>query len=266
VIDAVSVSPIVPGDVDNDGVTDLRDVASALRLLNGLDAGDALALYRADASPWIGSGGRRHGDGALDMGDVLLALRMAGSGVTDHENAVSAVADLTNRFWIGSPASGHALPTWGGYETSGNPSLWERAQFMSVLEDLYQTTRDGMLRQRIVADWNWLYQRFGLNGLKAVGPNSVNGWSDDAGWAALMYLNNHRSTGNATALDAAKGIFTNSMNRWLDDTWGGGLWYTDERVQKAVYQASHILAGLRIWDATGESYYRDRALSMYDWV
>lgn len=266
VLDAVSVIPVVAGDVNNDGVTDLLDVVATLRMVDGLDPGNPQARYRADVAPWAGTETRVHGDGTVDMADALLMLRMANTGLTIREHAVAAVNDLVRKFWVGTPTTGRALNTWNGYYTSGNPSLWERSQFMSVIEDFYQTTGDPVLRSRVTADWNYLLSRFTFSGLQKVGPGSVNGWSDDAGWAAIMYLNTYRSTGITQALEAAKGIYRNSMTRWLDDTWGGGLWYTDGRTQKAIYQASHILAGFRIWDATGDTYFRDTSLAMYNWV
>jgi uncharacterized protein YyaL (SSP411 family) len=81
-----------------------------------------------------------------------------------------------------------------------------------------------------------------------------------------MYLDVYRLTKDPEALAMAKTLFNNVYERWVDDIYGGGQWYTDEHNQKAVYQVSQILTGLRIYDITGEASFRDRAMGLYKWV
>jgi subtilisin family serine protease len=68
----------VPGDVNQDKLTDVRDAVLALRLLTGADPLNPAAADRADIAPWTGTNGRPHGDGTLTMDDVRALLRLAG--------------------------------------------------------------------------------------------------------------------------------------------------------------------------------------------
>jgi hypothetical protein len=144
--------------------------------------------------------------------------------------------------------------------------MWEHAQMLRTMMDLYRITKDSALLQRISSDWSWVTNNFSSSALTSVGAGTNMNWSDDAGWSALMYLDVYRATGNSGALTDAKNIFNNSYTRWADNTYGGGLWYTDDHNQKSVYQISQILAGLRLYDITGTTSYKDKALSLYNWV
>lgn len=267
-LDAVSVTPVIPGDVNNDGVVDMVDAVLASRIASGLTAADAAIRDRADVHPFAGTGSRRHGDGTVNGDDVAAIARIAADGVSHRDLAEAGVSDLFQHFWVGSPTSGHVLPTWGGkYNTSfPNGSMWEHAQMLRTMMDLYRVNGDSGLLNRIRSDWNWTVNTLGVGNLTRVGAGTNMNWSDDAGWAMLMYLDVYRATGQQNALTYAKTLFNNTYNRWADNTYGGGLWYTDEHKQKAVYQVSQILAGLRIYDLTGEASYKDRALSLYNWV
>lgn len=70
--------PWPSGDVDHNGRVDLRDAVSVLRMVQGLDPLDPAATTRADVFPWIGTGGRLHGDGSLTLDDVRLITRLTG--------------------------------------------------------------------------------------------------------------------------------------------------------------------------------------------
>jgi subtilisin family serine protease len=72
----------VPGDVNQDKTTDLRDAVAAMRLLAGTDPLNPSAADRADIAPWAGTGGRPHGDGTLNADDVRAILKLAGGLAT----------------------------------------------------------------------------------------------------------------------------------------------------------------------------------------
>ena len=267
-LDGVSVSPVAPGDVNDDGVTDLQDAVATLRMLTGLNGNDLLAHTRADVYPFAGTTGHLHGDGVLSFADVRTSLKLASGGVGYLDLAQAAMTDLYAHFWVGTATSGHVLPTWGGqYNTTfPNGSMWEHAQMLRTMMDLYRITHDPALLQRISSDWSWVMSKFSSSTLTQVGAGTNMNWSDDAGWSAIMYLDVYRTNQNASALTYAKNLFTNTYARWADNTYGGGLWYTDEHLQKSVYQVSQILAGLRLYDITGDVSYKDKAVSLYTWV
>ncbi|HEY3266696.1 MAG TPA: glycoside hydrolase family 76 protein [Armatimonadota bacterium] len=267
-LDAVSVSPVAPGDVNDDGATGIDDAVATLRMLASPDGIDPLVRTRADIYPYAGTAGHVHGDGGLSILDLRASLKLGSSGPDSLDLAQAAMTDLYSHFWVGSATTGHVLPTWGGqYNTSfPNGSMWEHAQMLRAIMDLYQITRDPALQKRISSDWSWVMSKFSASTLTSVGAGTNMNWSDDAGWSALMYLDVYRATGNASALADAQNLFNNTCARWMDNTYGGGLWYTDEHLQKSVYQVSQILAGLRLYDITGVASYKDKAVSLYNWV
>ena len=65
------------GDTDASGQVTLRDAALALRMFAGVDPVDTPSKNRADIYPWIGTGGRAHGDGDLTIDDAGLILKVA---------------------------------------------------------------------------------------------------------------------------------------------------------------------------------------------
>lgn len=266
-LDAVSVSPVEAGDVDVSGATDMQDAAEVGRLFFGLSEGDPYKRIRADVFPFAGAGGRQHGDGWLTVQDALVALRLADGRMGYLPMAEAAVDDLYKHFWIGSPTDGFIMPAWGGRPDRNHPhgSVWEHAQMLRTMMDLYRVNHDPGLLTRIKLHWKWMVNNLAEE-LTIVGGGTNMNWSDDAGWSTIMYLDVYRLTQDPEALDMAKTLFNNVYERWVDDTYGGGQWYTDEHNQKAVYQVSQILTGLRIYDITGDASFRDRSLGLYNWV
>jgi hypothetical protein len=66
------------GDVNQDGVVDLRDAVGAVRILTGIDPLSTDKATRADVAPWAGTSGHTHGDGQFNMDDVRVLLRITG--------------------------------------------------------------------------------------------------------------------------------------------------------------------------------------------
>ena len=65
--------PLILGDLNNDGVVDIRDAMAALRMSLGMDPISAQALAHGDVAPL--ANGVPQPDGTIDAGDVLLILR-----------------------------------------------------------------------------------------------------------------------------------------------------------------------------------------------
>lgn len=77
-IDDVIVASVVSGDADYNGRVTLTDALLVLRSVVGTATLDANSAAVADIAPWTGAGGRLHGDGVLDMQDVVALLRVSG--------------------------------------------------------------------------------------------------------------------------------------------------------------------------------------------
>ena len=207
----------------------------------------------------------------LLTGMSLLPAAAADTPEHYRAQAVAAVGDLMNHFWTGSPDAGHIVGTSHGRPTTAPKQergiLWERAMLFITLENLWQVTGDATLQQRLQADWCYTKKMFSVTQLEACGQASGMNWAaDDAGWSALMYLAAHHATGDADALARARGLVRASFNQWLDDKLGGGLWYSDKRESKSLYQTALVLAALRIHELTGDEYFREQALKCYTWM
>jgi hypothetical protein len=69
--------PWPAGDVDHNGIVDIRDAVVAARMVLGTTPLDPYGEQRLDIYPWAGVGGPAHGDGILDFHDVAQILRIA---------------------------------------------------------------------------------------------------------------------------------------------------------------------------------------------
>jgi uncharacterized repeat protein (TIGR02543 family) len=70
---SAAVTPMPSGDLNGDGVVDIRDAMLALRIAVGLDKSTALLLARGDVGPLVN--GKPQPDGRIDVGDVTVLLR-----------------------------------------------------------------------------------------------------------------------------------------------------------------------------------------------
>ena len=209
---------------------------------------------------------------SLMTGLFLLSATAADTSAKHfREQAVTAMGDLLNHFWVGSPDAGHIVGTSHGLPTTSPKHergiLWEKAMLYLTLENLWQAAGDATLQQRLQADWSYTKKMFSVQELEACGQASGINWAaDDAGWSALMYLAAHHATGDVDALARARGLVRASFNHWLDDQLGGGMWYSDKRDRKSLYQTALVMAALKIYELTGDAYYHEQALKCYTWL
>lgn len=187
--------------------------------------------------------------------------------------AGTAIDDLLRDFWDGPAATGHIRPTWGGFgaERGALPnargSLWERAMLVNALFEFYQLTGAPEIAARLRADWSWVRGAFSEAELTECGRRSHANWaSDDTGWDTGMFLQAHDITGDPTALRYARLAVGNAYGRWHDAALGGGLWYSDERRNKSIYEAALALAALRLNALTRDSHFLDAAAASEAWM
>ncbi|GFO56426.1 hypothetical protein GMSM_34330 [Geomonas sp. Red276] len=77
---SASVTPLPTGDINGDGVVDIRDAQLAIKAAVGVAPATSAMAARADVAPL--AGGIPHGDGRIDVGDVTVILRRAVGLVT----------------------------------------------------------------------------------------------------------------------------------------------------------------------------------------
>jgi len=181
----------------------------------------------------------------------------------------AAISDMMRNFWKGGPKDGNIVPTYNGYTAEVLPmprgGMWERGVMIFAMDSLYRATGDPVLRQRLQSEWNRIKKVYTKDELEAAG-SSLHPACDDSGWDAMLYMIFYRDLGDTYALDRAKGLIDKAFKRWLNDDLGGGMWYNNEHSCKSLYQVGIILPALRIWEATHDQSYRDRAESCYEWI
>jgi len=202
---------------------------------------------------------------------ALLAACLAQSALAAepdyHAMADSAVADLVNNYWTGDATTGHIRPSWGGTPTKEmRTPIWEMGTFVFAVDNLYQTSHDPVLKQRIRAEWRFLQRWHPPKDMTAVGEGTLQNALDDAMTAALVCLTVYRDTEETQCLFLAKDLVNHAWVRWHDNALGGALWYRDIRDVKADWNAEFALVALRLYEITGERVYWDRALEAYQWV
>jgi uncharacterized protein YyaL (SSP411 family) len=208
------------------------------------------------------------------LGGCLLTAAGLKAGTADatelRYNAIQATDDLIRNFWTGSPETGWWIPTWGGRSRNlPNPRgmLWERAMAYGALIHAWKTTSDAGLTRRLQSDWLHTKTIFSAAELESCGaPSGINPAADDAGWSARMYLDAYRVTGDPYALERAKGLVRAAFARWEDPHRDGGLWYSDERRVKSLYQVALTETALRIHETTHEREFLNSALRSYRWM
>jgi predicted alpha-1,6-mannanase (GH76 family) len=188
-------------------------------------------------------------------------------------SARRAVGDLVRNFWTGSTRSGHIVSTWRGYPGTTQPlpdprgSFWERAMLYNALYSDYRTSQSRASKQRLQADWAYVKRSFGERDFAACGKGSKANFAvDDTGWNALYFLQAHSVTRDPQTIALARTAIDCALGRWADPSSPGGLWYSDDRRAKALYQVTLAHALLALHDIAGDPIDLTRAMQLYDWI
>ena len=208
----------------------------------------------------------RAGLGLLITAGLALGLAVAppatASVPSDADRAIDAFVDAfwdpaKNYFFTNSDHvidPGHAYGPEDGLYTD----FWWEAQLWETLMDTYERTGDSTHREMI----DDIY-----DGFAAYYPDFENNFNDDIGWWAQGAIRAYGLTGDCRYLERSKGLFAGIWAEW-DDTYGGGIWWRkDPRDQKNVAtNAPAAITAVRLYQATGEDDYLDKAEELFDWV
>jgi predicted alpha-1,6-mannanase (GH76 family) len=196
---------------------------------------------------------------ALSVG---IAAPAAASTADDADQAFDAFVDafwdpaknyfFTNSDHVIDPA--HAFGPEDGLYTD----FWWEAQLWETVMDAYQRTGDAEQRQMIDDVYD---------GFVAYHPGFENNFNDDIGWWAQGAIRAYALTEDCRYLERSKQLFDGIWAEW-DSTYGGGIWWRkDPRDQKNVAtNAPASLTATRLYQATGDAGYLDKAAQLFDWV
>jgi uncharacterized protein YyaL (SSP411 family) len=173
---------------------------------------------------------------------------------------------------MGPKATGHIAPTWGGLTTfpkSRDPrgSLWASSQFYNVLYAYHKITNDSLIGQMLASDWRHTKSEFTRNEFVTCGHDSTENWaSDDTAWDANYFLEAYTITNDRVALDYAQGAIQCALQRWGDGHIDQGLWYSDKRDIKSLYQAALLVPSLQLYEITKDDHRLEEARQLYAWA
>lgn len=136
--------------------------------------------------------------------------------------------------------------------------FWWEAQLWETVMDAYERT-DDQAQLQMIGD---VY-----DGFVAAYPTFENNFNDDIGWWAQAATRAYTLTADCRYLDTAQQLFDHIYTEW-DDTYGGGIWWRKEpHDQKNVAtNAPAAITAARLYQATGDAQYLDKAERLFGWV
>jgi predicted alpha-1,6-mannanase (GH76 family) len=134
-----------------------------------------------------------------------------------------------------------------------------------AVDALYRADKDPILRRRLELEWQRIKSLYTVEELEAAGTRTHLA-CDDAGWDTKVYLTLYQHTRDRDALDRARGLIRRALDRWLDGELGGGMWYSNERKHKSLYQVGLISGILQLEAVSGDKQFHDKAVACYDWI
>lgn len=204
--------------------------------------------------------------GSDDIIDGAVITNFTGYG----EHADTLMRTLSDGFWMltedkmADSVKGTTPITLWGYcaymEAAGlwfelNPQNEEiKAEYLKTLNSVeeYRTTwRDDDLQ---------VYQCW-------AGKSKAECFYDDDIWVVLEFINAYNLLGDEHWLSQAKGTAEFCYSGWDDICGGGVYWKEDDKASKnTCINAPLAWASCELYELTGEQYYLDWALKIYDWT
>lgn len=187
------------------------------------------------------------------------------AGASTPDDADVAFEAFVDAFW--DPAkkyfftnSDHVIDPGHAYgpEDGLYTDFWWEAQLWETVMDAYQRTGDPDQRQMIDDVYD---------GFVAYHPDFENNFNDDIGWWAQGAIRAYGLTGDCRYLERSQELFDHIWAE-RDATYGGGIWWRkDPRDQKNVAtNAPASITATRLYQATGDDGYLDKAEELFDWV
>ena len=183
---------------------------------------------------------------------VLLVLFIvnaeAGYGQTNEVPSPQIIADKIFAAWYTT----YNIESVEGF-------FWDNAEMMEIVLDALDVTKEPKYKTMFEA----MYKNFILkNGSDWQG----NKYNDDIAWMVLVSVRGYFLTGNTSYLDEAKDQFDKMYTRAFNYSYGGGmLWYYKKTTKNACINGPSMVACCYLAQATGDSTYYNKAISLYTW-
>ena len=143
---------------------------------------------------------------------------------------------------------------------SGRMDFWRQAEAIETLIDAYNINNDTDLKNKMVYLYNGMRDAYGLLWTSNI-------YNDDVIWGALMCIRAFQITNDGGMKDMAKNNFDMVWARAWDASLGGGLWWTTaNNTKNACVNAPAAICAMYLYQATGDTGYRDKAKLILDWM
>jgi predicted alpha-1,6-mannanase (GH76 family) len=180
-----------------------------------------------------------------------------------RSEALLATQVFNNHFYnqYGTYGPGYKAYYWKDDGHTSRMDFWTQQEAIEMLIDADVANPSTDFVTKIQSLYNGVRDGYGTLW-------SSNTFNDDITWGAIMCIRAYHITGDGGQLDMAKSNFDFMFNRAWDTTaLGGGLWWdTDNNTKNTCVNAPAVICAMLIYQATGDTTYRDKAKMIMDWM
>lgn len=187
----------------------------------------------------------------------LKAPTLAAVTINPASNADAAYEGFLRAFLVQSGGQTYIVD---GLNNRNRAYFWGQGFIITGLEDAY-TKKPTAERKQLITDL--------LNSFlsKETYDWSWNTWQDDIAWATIAVVRGYQITGNSTYRTVAANNWNFAFNRGWDNALGGGIWEnTDKYTKASLANNPMIIAGILLYEATGDVAYLNKCKQIYAWL
>jgi hypothetical protein len=196
--------------------------------------------------------------------DVVItnSYGLVTSSVANLNVVVETAADAVFEAWVAAYVVTNGYQTYivNSLQNRNFAFMWQQAYMIWMVEDSYDRTQSPDQKQLITALINTFMHQNGLT-------ETWDGWDDDLEWGEMALIRSYETTGNIVALNSAISVWNAVMSRGWDSTFGGGIWekLPPPTSKCALSNYPQIIAGMHLFQITGQSNYLTTSRTIYDW-
>lgn len=194
---------------------------------------------------------------ALTPGGPVTTLAIA-----TKSEALLALSSFDNKFYnqYGTYGPTYKANYWFDQAKSRRMDFWTQAEAIEMVIDAYNVNPTTEYKNRIQYLYNGMRDAYGT-------VWSNNEFNDDVIWGSLMCLRAYDIWNDGGMLTMAQQNFDLVWARAWDTNLGGGLWWkTDKQSKNTCVNAPAIICAMKLYKATGNTSYRDKAKLLMDWL
>jgi predicted alpha-1,6-mannanase (GH76 family) len=197
-----------------------------------------------------------HAGGTVDGTNIDLAKSSSGDvqkWILQKETSRIDVSDATKADMVFDAwYTGYNIESVKGF-------FWDNAEMMEVVLDAYEVTKNPKYKTMFEAMYKNFIERNGADW-------QDNKYNDDIAWMVLVSVRGYLLTGNLSYRDKAKEQFDKMYARAFSYAYGGGmLWYHTKTTKNSCINGPSMVACCYLAQATGDSTYYNKAISLYTW-